>query len=1011
MKGQAGELETYGLHYDCVLKRRWGIEMCARSYFKRICLILAAVSALSFSFLAPSSAQLDEADALNKRVIELYQAGKYADATPLAERALAIREKALGPDDPTVARDLNNLALLLQATNRLTEAEPLFHRALTIIEKSYGPDHPIVATGLNNLAELLRATNRLTDAEPLYRRALKIFEKSYGPDHPTVATNLNNLALLLQATNRLAEAEPLMRRALAIHETSSGPDHPAVAIDLNNLALLLQTTGRLAEAEPLYRRALIIDERSYGPDHPTVARDLNNLALLLQATNRLAEAEPLFRRALTIQEKSYGPNHPTVATDLNNLAELLRATNRLADAEPLYRRALAIDENSYGPDHPTVAIDLNNLALLLQATNRPTEAEPLFHRALAIDEKSYGPDHPDVARDLNNLAELLRATNRLADAEPLYRRALKIFEKSYGPDHPTVATNLNNLALLLQTTNRLADALPLVRRLISEGRAVKWIALSLLLESRGDRFIEPLQAFSGSYEVVQRVSASAAGEAVSKLAARFAAGTGELADLVRKDQDLTVEAEQLDKAILTAVSKPPAERNAAEEDRIRERVDVIKSERDQLQQVFKQRFPNYAALSKPQLVSLQDTQVLLANDEALIVFDFDAKSYVWIISKTKADWLELPITVQDLAAQIATLRKPMSVDEDKPETEPFDTGLAYKIYQSTFGVVADKIAGKKRLSVVTNGALTGLPPQLLVTKDPTGKKLKEVDWLVRSYAITILPSVTSLQVLRGGSANSSAMKPMTAYADPVFSKKAREQAQLQQQFADNRAITRFYRGTQLDTAELAERLPPLPGTRKEVETIGKALKIAASDIYLGLDATETAVKKAKLDQYKIVYFATHGLVAGDIEQFTKTKAEPALALTMPDKPTELDDGLLQASEVAQLKLNADWVVLSACNTAAEDRPGAEALSGLARAFFYAGARSLIVSHWPVDDLTTAQLMSAAFKLHNRRSDLSHAEVLQQAILQLINEAQTDDAAHPRFWAPFVVVGEPAKLTK
>jgi CHAT domain-containing protein len=160
-----------------------------------------------------------------------------------------------------------------------------------------------------------------------------------------------------------------------------------------------------------------------------------------------------------------------------------------------------------------------------------------------------------------------------------------------------------------------------------------------------------------------------------------------------------------------------------------------------------------------------------------------------------------------------------------------------------------------------------------------------------------------------------------------------------------------------------------------------------------------------------VYFATHGLVAGEIEEFTKTKAEPALAFTMPNKPTEFDDGLLQASEVAQLKLNADWVVLSACNTAAEDKPGAEALSGLARAFFYAGARSLIVSHWKVNDNTTAQLMAITFQLYNQRPNMSHSEVLQQAMLKLLNEAPDDNAAHPRFWAPFVVVGEPAKLAK
>jgi CHAT domain-containing protein len=175
-----------------------------------------------------------------------------------------------------------------------------------------------------------------------------------------------------------------------------------------------------------------------------------------------------------------------------------------------------------------------------------------------------------------------------------------------------------------------------------------------------------------------------------------------------------------------------------------------------------------------------------------------------------------------------------------------------------------------------------------------------------------------------------------------------------------------------------------------------------------LNATVTAVKQAKFDQYRIVYFATHRLVSGELERFAKAKAEPALVLTMPDKPTDFDDGLLQASEIAQLKLNADWVVLSACNTAAEENPGAEALSGLARAFFYAGGRSLIVSNWEVDDKSTARLMLNTFQASTSNAKLSHAEAMRQARLEMIDDAKTDSEANPRLWAPFVVVGEPAK---
>ena len=295
--------------------------------------------------------------------------------------------------------------------------------------------------------------------------------------------------------------------------------------------------------------------------------------------------------------------------------------------------------------------------------------------------------------------------------------------------------------------------------------------------------------------------------------------------------------------------------------------------------------------------------------------------------------------------------------------------------------------------------------QLLVTKDPAGKTLKDVDWLVKSYAITVIPSIYSLKTMRAQKPQSAAPNPMIAFADPVFSKTARKEAQK----VALRSMTNFYSGTQINIQALAESLPQLPSTRAEVLNIAKTLNVSASDIHLGLEATVTAVKKAPLDQYRIVYFATHALVTGDLKAFAQAKAEPALALTIPDKPTDQDDGLLPMSEISELKLNADWVVLSACNTAASDGVGAEALSGLARAFFYAGTRSLIVSHWDVLDEETVQLMSDLFKINSQNKSLSHGEALRQAQLDMLNNAKNDDQAHPRVWAPFVVVGEPMKL--
>jgi len=205
---------------------------------------------------------------------------------------------------------------------------------------------------------------------------------------------------------------------------------------------------------------------------------------------------------------------------------------------------------------------------------------------------------------------------------------------------------------------------------------------------------------------------------------------------------------------------------------------------------------------------------------------------------------------------------------------------------------------------------------------------------------------------------------MIAFADPVFSKEKNDQV------ASLRGVPSYYSGGQPDLVSLAKNLIQLPETADEVRSIASVLKANKNDLILGTFATEAAVKQATLDNYRIIYFATHGLVAGEVEKFAKVKAEPALVLTIPEKPTELDDGLLTASEVAQLKLNADWVVLSACNTAAEEKPGAEALSGLARAFFYAGAKSLVVSNWEVDSDATVQLMINAFQVTTNDPKLS-----------------------------------------
>ncbi|MEA5594721.1 CHAT domain-containing tetratricopeptide repeat protein [Rivularia sp. UHCC 0363] len=402
------------------------------------------------------SEELAEAEKLNQRVVQLYQEGKYNEAIPLAERALAIAQKILG-EHPDVATSLNNLAGLYKVQGRYSEAELFYKKALEIRKRILGNEHPYVTDSLNGLATLYHYQGRYPEVEPLYKQILEMRKRILGNEHPDVATSLNNLAELYRNQGRYSEAELFYKQALEMRKRIFGKEHPYVTDSLNGLAILYHYQGRYSEVEPLYKQVLEMRKRILGNEHPDVAASLNNLAGLYVNQGRYSEAELFYKQALEMRKRILGNEHPDVATSLNGLAILYHYQGRYSEVEPLYKQILEMRKRILGNEHPDVAASLNNLALLYLNQGRYLEAELFYKQALEMRKRILGKEHPDVAASLNDLAGLYEKQGRYSEAKPFYKQALEMRKRILGNEHLDVANSLNNLALLDLSQGRYSE--------------------------------------------------------------------------------------------------------------------------------------------------------------------------------------------------------------------------------------------------------------------------------------------------------------------------------------------------------------------------------------------------------------------------------------------------------------------------------------------------------------------------------------------------------------------------
>jgi CHAT domain-containing protein len=587
-----------------------------------------------------------------------------------------------------------------------------------------------------------------------------------------------------------------------------------------------------------------------------------------------------------------------------------------------------------------------------------------------------------------------------------------------------------------------------------------------LAQSQPSREPELLQTgFVAAQRAHMPAAAVAVAQMVARQAAGKGHVDAALARLVRERQDLVTARQELDQQSLEAARQSRGDRQAQAAQERRIQSDTLDARLAEIEKTLAKEFPEYAALAYPAALTVPEAQAQLNANEALLVLTdtpalgmtftrapaMPAETFVWVITKRDARWVKAGLDSKSLAREVQALR--CGLDETQwtagskqrkecvellnkeasPEGMlPFDLGRSHALYQTLFGQ-ANGLITSKHLLIVPTGPFTALPFQVLVQDKPSVPVPANPDgyvhakWFGAAHAITILPSVSSLKALRARANASSAAKPFIGFGNPQLDgadgQRGAADAALRKQAcpanavasaagparsasAQGLAANSLFRGGSVDVAALRQ-VSPLPESADELCAIARSLGAGADDVWLGARMTETNIKylnaKGRMADYRVLHFATHGLVAGEAELFTEGKAEPSLLFTPPATASETDDGLFTASEVSQLKLDADWVVLSACNTAAGDAKEAEALAGLARAFFYAGARALLVTHWSINSDAAVALTTGAFSALKAEPGIGRAEALRRSQLALIAKGGMN--AHPSNWAPLVLVGE------
>ncbi len=817
-------------------------------------------------------------------------------------------------------------------------------------------------------------------------------------------------AFYLEGLGRYAEAEAAfakseLKRRDSMEKSGKWIDAPprasfqrVIDVTATRAGRVKALQGRVAEAEVDVRRALLSQLGIAGRYHPVTLSFVSRLSEVLIQQGRYPEAEQLARIAVdTYRTIGFAEESQTFVHTLGQLASTLYLQSRWREAAVVQ---VAIDKAITGWDRersdlfrltPAAVYTLYNTGNLVSGVERA--------RAMAAVEKQrVGDNHLNHAIARGILAEGLARLGRDSAALEEFRAAIpalaSLSRSGEDDDSSTVAARHRQVRDIVEA----------------------YIALL----ARGPASAD---AAAATFALADTVRGRSVGTAVAAASARVAANDPALAQLTRREQDLRKQTGAALGTLNNVLTQPGRDETSVAQ--MREQIARLGREHEAVRLEIGVRFPDYAELIDPKPATVEQTRNALRTGETFLSFYFGRdKDFVWAVPKTgPVLFAEIAAPPQEVEARIRKLRESLEPNASTiAEIPAFDTTLGYELYTLLLKPVEAAWKPARNLIVATNGAL-GLLPLGALPVEPVASaadagaafaNYRKVPWLARTHSVTMMPSAAALRTLRQLQPGSATRAPMIGFGDPFFNRQQATDAKQESSTPGSSRDTPLERRSAPRTDGLASagigELPRLPDTADELRSVTQALRSDPSRVLnLGQNASEEGVKQADLSNYRVVMFATHGLVPGELDGLH----QPALALSAPDVTGQPGDGLLTLDEILALKLDADWVVLSACNTGAGDGAGAEAASGLGRAFFYAGTRAILVTNWSVHSQSARELVTDIFRRQAADPKLARAEALRLAMLGVMDgPGYLDDRgkplftyAHPLFWAPYSIIGD------